>query len=680
MQSQTLASLGTTIGPASESDAELAASIFADGRRRRAAGQTLTLADYLRVLPDLASRELPLDAAIGICVGRHEVSPEERRRRAEQERQRHPELSDAIDLALCLDQLLGSAEVHGIDEGTHTDSPDPTDLGPTMEDGRARYIVRRVIGRGTSSVVYEAEDRLLGAEARPTSVAIKLFHRAQIDSTLFERTVAEARRASSIQHPGVVRVLDVGRQGSGVYIVQEFVAGQTLDSWLLGPGRLAGVPAMVLLMRDVASALATIHAAGIWHRDLKPANVMVSESGQIKIVDFGASRTRSDDRAAASDSSRFGGTLAFMAPEQFKFDQQADSPAADIYSLGAMIYWAFVGSSPHGKSKLSAIAALAEGTQPADLSESLRRAGANLTMRRIVLRALAVQPRERYASADRLAADLDAWLAHHPIEWQRPGPIVRTRLFVVRRPFSMAMLGLCAILGSASVLGWMSAARAKEAAQQSKLVAEVERAKSEAEARWKAEAAEQISKLLKGFASTSAGLEAQVMTSLWVLEWVHGPMLLESPELLDKMWETRIDVLEGAQHRLASKGNADSVTAQMMLPSLALWHLRAGHTSEAEGLLASSQAYWSQKTDQTDPWMQSLQAMTAAAKLQRHLDEMVASSSPLSDSQQLQIQQAADDVKSWATQYSKENQKNPIRSLLRETLTRAKRAGVIPPR
>lgn len=670
---QQLPPLEFLINSARGSDSELAATIFADGQRRRAAGVDLSLGDYLRALPDLSERELSLDAAIGVCTGRYVATPQERARRAARERERHPDLAGAIDLALCLDQLMGSADASATSRETH-DIAYPLELGPLLEDGKPRYLIRRIIGRGASSVVLEAEDRLLSATPHSSRVAIKLFQRDAIDPVLFEQTLAEARKARSIQHPGVVRVLDVGKEGSSAFIVHEHVPGQTLDAWLNSQGKQNDTRAIVAIMRDIASALAAIHAAGICHRDLKPANVLVTDSGTIRILDFGASRTQDHDLLWETSPAQLG-TLAFMAPEQFTDEPAAASPAADIYSLGAMMFWLFVGASPHGSCRLDAITTLSQGVQVADLSEALTCAGVCSQLRRIILRALAPIPSKRHTSADRLASDLDCWLAYQPIEWQRPGIATRTRLFLKRRPYAVGAACLMTLLAAAGTKGWMNAVDSAKAAREAQYTADVNKARVEAEVKWKAEANEKVkTAMYKVVETKNEGLVAEVLTSLWIFEWIHGPAVLQSPELLQPIWSARTTVLEKTQARLQLHGDADTVTSQLISPSLALWYIRANKPQDALRLLTASEDFWSTRTTASDPWVQELRSMSAAARLLQRLHEVQSASTESHASLHEQLAPEIKDVRNWISLHARKGNQGPILELLTETLNK-----VVPP-
>lgn len=655
-------------------DAELAAIIFEDGRRRHKAGAEVSLSDYIKALPELPQREVALDAAIGVCLGRYHATPEERSRRAAIERQQHPELASAIDLALCLDQLMGSPDRS---QSLHTpdpNAPHPTELGPLLEDGKSRYLIRGIVGQGASSTVYEAEDRLLSETTHSNRVAIKLFHRENIDPELFERTLAEARKARSIQHPGVIRVLDVGKEGTSAYIVQEHVPSESLDTWLAGRGKDADNRTIVKLIRDVASALGAIHAAGIWHRDLKPANVLVTEAGQIKIVDFGSSRNQ---QASETELQSHGGTLAFMAPEQFNMEQSADSPAADIFSLGAMLFWIFVGKSPHGVSRVDALASLSEGTPKDELEEALSRSGIGSQLSRIILRALSHQPAQRYSSADSLVADLESWLAFKPIEWQKPNALRRLHLLLQRRPVTIGLTLLFVILAGAGAYGWIHAIRAEEMARESKFAADIAQAKVEAKEKWSEEAKQ---KLLDNFSKfpemVNDGVKEEVLMSLWMYEWSHSPAIFDSPVMAGMVWKERTSVVEDIQSRLLSKYQSDTVSSQLLSQPLAMWQIHDGNYAKAEKLLADSEAYWTSKAvPATDPWIQDIRKLSAAAKLLRRLDELKLN--PPSDGRTIRqhLEPEITSVKSFVNQSKIEFDQGPITKLLNKALAAAMAAN-----
>jgi serine/threonine protein kinase len=679
--------LGVVFRSTQAPESELAASIFTDGVRRRAAGLQPTIADYLNAIPGLASRPVALDAAIGVCIGRSDTPLDVRTKRAEIERAKHPDLAAAIDLALCLDELVGhtTARDLGIPQSFRpARAPDdlpaiPDAVGPLLDDASPRYRIIRVIGRGARSVVCEAHDRWLGDDANVARVAVKLYFPVAGDPSAYARTIEEARTLRVLDHPGIVRVHDVGRDTSLVYIVEEHLAGQTMHAWRDALEARPSVHAVVAMLRDIARAVAAVHAAGVVHRDLKPANVIVTGSGDTKVIDFGASRRRADRSDPASRDDRSGGTLGFMSREQFRNDPLADAPAADVYSLGAMLFWAIVGDSPHGRSTISAIAALSTGDFELHPELRLHRLRICPRLRAIVLRALEPNLARRYTSADAFAADLDLWLRRQPIPWQRSGLLSRARLHLRRNRIAHLVGATLVATAVAGTLGWISALKHAQQVREADMQAEFDRTQLEAEQQWQAQATQQLADLLSTLKTVkNQGLPAEVLTSLWVLEWVQGPALLDRPSDLGLVWNARIEVLEReyAKARAMPDGStADTVAAHILSPSLALWYIRAGRAADAEALLVEAESFWSTRAGPSDHWLRDIRALACAARLQKHLDAVRAVSHPAQPSQQLCDAATAELVvaRDMFGGYPKPERAAPIPRLLWELLSEAHR-------
>ncbi|OLF14860.1 hypothetical protein BU204_24820 [Actinophytocola xanthii] len=188
-----------------------------------------------------------------------------------------------------------------------------------------RYRLGAVLGRGGSATVYAATDVLLGRE-----VAVKVCHPAG-DPTHPHRFAAEARLLASLSHPGLVPVHDVCLEGDQPYLVMRLVRGRTLRD-LLDDGPLE--PAVVARHgARLAGALAHVHAHHIAHRDLKPANVLVDESGDCYLADFGIARAVGAPHLTVSGE--LVGTAAYLAPEQVTDTETG--PPADVYSLGLVL-------------------------------------------------------------------------------------------------------------------------------------------------------------------------------------------------------------------------------------------------------------------------------------------------------------------------------------------------------
>jgi serine/threonine-protein kinase len=262
----------------------------------------------------------------------------------------------------------------------------------TIFDGRYR-IVRR-LGAGGMANVYLAEDTELG---RP--VAIKILNDRYTNDELFvERFQREAKSAASLSHPNIVSIYDRGEDDGTHYIAMEVVDGQSLKETIRASGRLRPAQA-IAYTRQILSALRFAHRNGIIHRDIKPHNILIGPEERLKVTDFGIAR------AGASQMTETGsimGTAQYLSPEQARGAQV--TAAADLYSVGIVLYEMLTGEVPFtGDTPVEiAMKHLNEPPRP----PSSRAPGIPADLDRVVVRALAKSPDERYASAEELDSDL----------------------------------------------------------------------------------------------------------------------------------------------------------------------------------------------------------------------------------------------------------------------------------
>src|SRR5580692_3768948 len=270
-----------------------------------------------------------------------------------------------------------------------------------------QYEFVRKIGTGGSGVVYLANDTLL---QRP--VVLKLLKRGNLTTEQMRVTqLREARLASAIDHPNVCAIYDVGEapaetgNSEEAYIVMQYIPGKSLDKLIAkGPASLQLILSVGI---QIADGLSAAHSLGIFHRDLKPANVMLTDGGLAKILDFGLARrlppeelefdpgkgSRRKPGAPIATYTARGGTIAYMAPEQFVTGQS--SVQSDLWALGVVLYELASGRHPFARpdgDEFQSIRAIQfldppaiEGI-PAELSS-------------IILRCLKKNPLDRYASA-----------------------------------------------------------------------------------------------------------------------------------------------------------------------------------------------------------------------------------------------------------------------------------------
>jgi serine/threonine protein kinase len=209
---------------------------------------------------------------------------------------------------------------------------------PIPKQIAGRFTIQREIGSGGFGVVYLAHDESLDRD-----VAIKVPHeKLRSDPKLSSQCLKEARLAAKLRHPSIVTIFDISEdQGRIAHIVQEYVRGATLYE-LMSKQRFSVRQSIVIVM-NVAEAIAFAHARGVYHRDLKPANLMVDEAGGIRVLDFGLAIDEEMQRGARG---QIAGTLSYMSPEQIEGRTHHLDGRSDIWSLGVIFYELLAGRRP----------------------------------------------------------------------------------------------------------------------------------------------------------------------------------------------------------------------------------------------------------------------------------------------------------------------------------------------
>ncbi len=310
----------------------------------------------------------------------------------------------------------------------------PGDSGPfdTWHDGDAdppalvgkRYRIERFVGRGAFGTVFEAIDEKIN---RPVAVKFLTATRENAPEA-HQRFRNEARAASQASHPHIVSVTDFDVLEDGrAYLVMEFVRGVTLADYLRDSGPMDPMRA-ARFAQTIASALVAAHARGVVHRDLKPANVVVDTEdpshSSMKILDFGVAKLVTDRGRGSANLTRAGallGTPAYMAPEQIRSSVGPVDGRADLYSLGIVLYEMLTGKTPFAAGDLgdTLVSQLLDSPRP----PSRLRPEIPKSLERVILKALAKNPRDRYASASEMARALEKVLsderAVQPPRWRR---------------------------------------------------------------------------------------------------------------------------------------------------------------------------------------------------------------------------------------------------------------------
>ena len=277
-----------------------------------------------------------------------------------------------------------------------------------------RYEILELLGRGGMGTVYRAHDTHL---KREVALKIPRFD-AKSDPDAVARFVREAEAAAQINHPNVCTIYDAGEVDGTYYITMRLVHGPSLASWI--KDRQLDLRQTASIVSKLATALAGVHDKGIVHRDIKPSNVMMDESGEPLLMDFGLARPTDVDRFLTSSGAVLG-TLPYMSPQQV--DGEPADCRSDIYSLGVLLYQMLTGRLPFTGKLTAMMLKIAEAQPP---RPSKLRPDVDAELEGICLKAMAKSPADRYQSVAEMADALKHYLAKLP---QATCPSARRRRF-----------------------------------------------------------------------------------------------------------------------------------------------------------------------------------------------------------------------------------------------------------
>ncbi|CAN2229313.1 SPS1 Serine/threonine protein kinase [Candidatus Nanopelagicaceae bacterium] len=301
----------------------------------------------------------------------------------------------------------------------------------------SRYQLGEMIGTGGMADVYIAQDQRLSRE-----VAVKIL-RSDLakDPTFVSRFRKEAKAAAGLNHPGIVAVYDSGEEPAP-YIVMELVSGHTLRE-LIHNGERLPLDRALEIGAGILAALEYSHQRGIVHRDIKPANVMITDKGDVKVMDFGIARAMDDLGATLTSTWNVVGTAQYLSPEQ-ALGEIADAPT-DIYSTGCLLYELLTGRPPFtGETPVSiAYQHVSGALTPArqlqtDLPESVE---VLLTV------ALAKKPEDRYISASAMLDDINKIRSGQNISTKVARPPLVTRRTALISGLAILAAGIAAVVG-----------------------------------------------------------------------------------------------------------------------------------------------------------------------------------------------------------------------------------------
>jgi serine/threonine protein kinase len=333
-----------------------------------------------------------------------------------------PELCDFLDTIPKLDTALTDTENASGVCSEHTDDL----VGP--------YRLVRKLAEGGMGAVWLA-DRGDGMIQRP--VALKLPHGTWQRETLAERLAREREILATLNHPNIARLYDAGLTADGrPYLALEYVDGCHIDEHC--DKNNLDLRARLRLFLQMASAVAGAHARLVVHRDLKPSNILVTDTGQVKLLDFGIAKLLEQEHTRETELTRISGCA--LTPDYASPEQIAGEPigiASDIYSLGVILYKLLTGAQPY-RLKRDSRCALEDAILKVEIARPSEAAGGP-TLRKllrgdldtIVMKALKQRPEQRYATVNAFAEDVERYLGSRPCScasgWPRVS-IIEVRL------------------------------------------------------------------------------------------------------------------------------------------------------------------------------------------------------------------------------------------------------------
>lgn len=312
------------------------------------------------------------------------------------------------------------------------------------------YELVEEIARGGMGVVYRARQVSLNR-----LVALKMILAGDFSSpTLVERFQTEAEAAARLEHPGIVPIYEIGAHEGQHYFSMRFVEGGTLTQ-AMARGKFTPRRAAEL-MAKVARAVHHAHQRGILHRDLKPGNILLDPAGEPLVADFGLAKILEHD-SSLTQSAAVMGTPSYMAPEQAAGQTRQLSTAADVYSLGAILYELLTGRPPfRGPTPAETMRQVME-VEPQ--RPRLLNAAVDRDLETVCLKCLEKNPQHRYGSAEALADELQRWLTHEPIQARRTKLPERAWKWARRKPIIAGLslvsaLSLIAIVAGSTFAAW----------------------------------------------------------------------------------------------------------------------------------------------------------------------------------------------------------------------------------
>ena len=338
------------------------------------------------------------------------------------------------------DANISNAEPLDPDATLASAGPQPVAIAASrLPSSIARYRILRLLGEGGMGAVYEAEQ-----DQPRRTVALKVIKSAWADRELLRRFELESQTLGRLHHPGIAQIYEAGTAetgyGSQPFFAMEIIHGRPLIEY--AEAKHLNTRQRLALMIQICEAVEHAHQRGIIHRDLKPGNILVDESGQPKILDFGLARVTDGDMQATrqTDMGQLLGTLAYMSPEQVSADPLALDTRSDVYALGVILYELLAGKLPYEVSRhVYEVVKTIQQVDPRPLSSANREYRGDIET--IVAKALEKDKARRYGSAAEFAADIQRYLENRPITAKPASTGYQLRKFAQRNKVLVAGIG-----------------------------------------------------------------------------------------------------------------------------------------------------------------------------------------------------------------------------------------------
>ncbi len=411
--------------------------------------------------------------------------------------------------------------------------------------------------------VYEAEQ-----ENPRRSVALKVVRAGYLTPEMLRRFSQESRVLGRLQHPGIAQIYEAGtvqdEHGRNVpFFAMEFIEGVPLTEHIARNG--LGTRERLELIARICDAVYHAHQKGVIHRDLKPGNIMVDESGQPRILDFGIARATDSDIQQTVQRTDVGvliGTVPYMSPEQVSGDPDDLDTRSDVYALGVIAYEVLAGRLPHDlrRKMIHEAARIIKEEEPTRLSSISRTLRGDVET--IVAKAMEKDKLRRYQSAEALGADIRRYLRNEPIAARPASSWYQLQKFSKRNPGLVAGIVVAFVFLSAglvlALMGRADAVRARDAERVAKLAAERSETEAEAAAARERERADELARvsdfqsdMLAQLDPTEAGelLTADVLARFAdsiAKTGVPEPHLSEQVDAFGRQWE-RVNATDAAR-------------------------------------------------------------------------------------------------------------------------------------